>query len=164
MRGAAQVLIRPRPEARLMNATIRNCPSATRRECQWFWNRLTPSETPSVRTCGGCDRPVYLCDTDEETSACARAGRVIARETPTDEELGSEFHEIAPGHKLPLAWMPGTPEQEQARHRRSREQRIDDAIGAVRYSSRDCPECHYPIPNYRRTCYVCGFLAGRVED
>ena len=146
-----------------MIATIRNCPSATPGECLCLWDRLTPGDGPLVRRCGHCDRLVYLCATDEETAACTRAGHVIARETPTDAELGTVFNEIAPGLALPEAWGPGTPEQEQARRRRTRELTIDDAIRAVRYSSRDCPGCHYPVPNYRLTCYVCGLQVGRVE-
>src|SRR5689334_2334036 len=96
---AVQAPIRPRPspEDRAMIATIRNCPLATPGECPGLWDRLTPDEDPSARRCGRCDRPVYLCATDEETVAHARAGNVIARETPTDAELGTEYAEIAPG-------------------------------------------------------------------
>ena len=147
-----------------MIATIRNCPSATPRECLWLWDRLTPGEGPSVRSCGRCDRPVYLCASDEETAACARAGRVIARETPTQDELGTVFSKSAEGLALPEAWgPPGTPEQQQARRQYARELGIDEVIRAVRYSTRDCPGCHYPVPDYRLTCYVCGLLVGRVE-
>jgi hypothetical protein len=107
---------------------------------------------------------VYPCATDEETVAHARAGNAIARETPTCAELGTEYAEIALGLTLPEAWPPGTPEQEMARRRRARERAIDDAIRLVRYASRNCPGCHYPVPNYRVTCRICGFAVGRVYD
>jgi hypothetical protein len=126
------------------------------------WDRLTPGEEPAGRRCGRCDRSAYLCATDEETVAHAKAGHVITRETPTDAELGTEYAEIAPGLARPLAWLPGTPEQEEARRRRAREQAIDDALRTVRYASRDCPGCSYPVPNYRVTCRVCGAVVGRV--
>jgi hypothetical protein len=147
-----------------MIATIRNCPGAASNACPWLWDRLAPGDSPAARRCGGCDRPVYLCATDAETAARARARQVIARETPTDAELGSHYSEIAPGLSLPLAWGPGTPEQEEARRRRSQEQAIDDAIRNAREASRDCPGCGYPVPNYRVACRVCGAVVGRLYD
>lgn len=30
------------------------------------------------------------------------------------------------------------------------------------YSSRKCPECHQPVPDYRKTCKKCGYPIGRV--
>ncbi|MGA2706284.1 MAG: hypothetical protein ABSH35_35075 [Isosphaeraceae bacterium] len=110
---------------------------------------------------------MYLCATDEETVAHARAGNVIARETPTDAELGTEYAEIAPGLTLPLAWLPGTPEQEVVRLRRAREQAINDAIRLVRYASRGCPgvplsgaELPGDLP-YLRVCGGPGLRRGR---
>src|SRR5258708_28926819 len=144
--------------------TIRNCPSATWRECPTLWDHLTPDESPTTRRCGHCDRPVYLCVTDEETVTHAKAGHCIAREEPTDAELGTEYVELAPGFSLPLAWIDGSPGQEEARRRLARERAINDAIRTVRFASRDCPRCHYPVPDYRVTCHICGFETGRVYD
>jgi hypothetical protein len=87
---------------------------------------------------------------------------VIARETPTEAELGSVFDESEPGRKIPLAWGRGTPEQEQARRRRLQELKINEAIVSARHASRDCPGCYYPIPDYIPSCYVCDLLVGRV--
>jgi hypothetical protein len=147
-----------------MIATIRNCSSATCLECPLLWDRLIPGDSPTMRRCGNCDRSVHLCSTDEETVAHARAGHVIARETPTDAELGTEYAECAPGLFLPLAWGEPTPEQAAARGRRLREFAIDAALGAVRYASRDCPWCRYPVADYRVTCHVCRMAIGRVYD
>jgi hypothetical protein len=147
-----------------MIATIRNCSSSTCRECPRLWDRLIPADSPATRRCGSCNRSVYLCSTDEETAAHAKAGHVIAREAPTDAELGTKYREIASGILLPLAWGDPTPEQAAARDRRLREFAIDAAIGAVRYASRDCPRCRYPVADYRVTCHVCGMAIGRVYD
>jgi hypothetical protein len=43
---------------------------------------------------------------------------------------------------------------------------IDFAVEAERdrpYSSRPCPVCDYPSPDYRKTCKRCGFPHGRVN-
>ena len=44
--------------------------------------------------------------------------------------------------------------------------KIDFAIEAERdrpHSSRPCPVCDYPSPDYRKTCKRCGFPHGRVK-
>jgi hypothetical protein len=145
-----------------MIATIRNCSSAFCHDCPRLWERLILGANPAIRRCGSCERPVYLCATDEETVAQVREGHVIAREEPTDVELGSQYAECAPGVFVPLAWREPTPQQAVARARRLREFAINDAIGAARYASRDCPRCRYPVADYRVTCRVCGLVVGRV--
>jgi hypothetical protein len=144
-----------------MIATIRNCPSTTRGTCPWTWDRLAPGENPSARLCSGCDRPVFYCVTDAETVAHARAGQVVARETPTEVELGTEYDDRG----RPMPWRVDiTPEQQEAHRRRFLEMAIDDSIRRVRYSSRDCPVCHFPVPDYRKTCHICWLEVGRVLD
>jgi hypothetical protein len=137
--------------------TIRNCQSTTRAECPRLWDHLVPDESPTVRRCDRCAHLVYLCDTDPETVAHAKAGHCIAREEPKHSELGTVFHGLDA-----LAWGPPTRGQAEARRRRGQEQAINHAIKAVRWSSRDCPGCHYPVPDYRVSCYVCGLEIGRV--
>jgi hypothetical protein len=73
--------------------------------------------------------------------------------------MGTEFDGIKS-----LAWVEGTPEQEDARRRHHRELAIDRAIEAVRYSSRDCPQCGYPVADYRVDCHACGLGIGRDLD
>jgi hypothetical protein len=83
--------------------TIRNCPSRAGVECPGNWDCLISDESPTVRQCDRCAQLVYLCTTDEETAACAKAGRLIARAMPTAAELGTVFTEIAPG--LAFLWL-----------------------------------------------------------
>jgi hypothetical protein len=104
---------------------------------------------------------VYLCLTDEETVTNARAGHILARETPTHAELGIVTIKTPSGSPRVLPYMDGTLEQEEARRRRHHELAIDRAIEAVRYSSRDCPQCGYPVADYRVYCQVCWFGIGR---
>ena len=37
-----------------------------------------------------------------------------------------------------------------------------EAIEDKNYSSRHCPECGQPVPDYRKSCKKCGFPVGRV--
>jgi biotin synthase-related radical SAM superfamily protein len=57
---------------------------------------------------------------------------------------------------------PETPRQAEASRLIDRELAIDDAIENVRYSTRSCPGCEYPAPDWRVYCRVCGFEFGRV--
>jgi hypothetical protein len=160
-RWAATILPAPKftTEDSAMLVTIRNCSSAIRRKCPHLWERLIPNTNPTWRQCGSCHQRVYLCGTDEETVALARAGHHIAREEPTDVELGRIYDGLSCQALGTL-----TPEQADAHRRMERERAINDAIMNLRYSSRDCPRCHYPVPDYRVACRVCGFETGRVYD
>lgn len=139
--------------------TIRNCRRRPRGGCPAAWDRLAPGPVEAARDCPVCDRRVYQCVTDGETVAHVRAGHLVARDEPTDMELGTVYLD-----GRPQAWGPPTPDQAEARQRREREQAIDDALGSVRESSRDCPGCGYPVPNYRVGCRVCGVVIGRLYD
>lgn len=138
--------------------TVRNCLPVFRMVCPQQWDALTPTGEPGVRHCGGCDRRVYLCETDAETQAHARAGHCIARELPDASEVRAVYLGLA--RELP----PETPEQAEAGRRRLRERGIDDAIKNAGRSSRSCPECQYPAPDWRVSCRVCGFEFGRVAS
>jgi hypothetical protein len=108
---------------------------------------------PALRT---LHEDVHFCRTDEETLRHARAGHCIAREEPHPDEL--------PYLMLGRPAIPPvvTPEQEQARALRAREGGITAALDNARYEgARDCPECGYPVPSFRKTCYVCAFELGR---
>jgi hypothetical protein len=125
--------------------------------CPQRWDELTPTAEPGVRECGQCDRRVYLCTTDSETIAHARAGDCIAREMPDS----SEAQRLYLG-KPEFPEPPATPRQIAAAPLIDREVAIDDAIENVRYSTRSCPRCEYPAPDWRVCCRVCGFHFGRV--
>lgn len=76
--------------------------------------------------------------------------------------------EIPDSSELPVMYLgepkyvPPTPEQEEALRLESRERAIDDALKNIS-SPRCCPRCHYPAPNWRKTCRVCGKEIGRVR-
>jgi hypothetical protein len=139
------------------NRTIRNCLPVFRFECPKLWEQLLPTDDPSVRHCGLCNRSVHYCTTDEETIAHAIVGDCIAREYPDESEQRRVFVG-QPAHPLP----PPTPQQEEAGRMRQREWAVDDSIKNVAYSSRSCPQCNYPAPDWRATCRVCGFEIGVV--
>jgi hypothetical protein len=137
--------------------TIRNCLPAFRFVCPQRWESLTPTEQGWTRHCSQCNRQVYLCTSDEQTIAHARAGNCIAREIPD----GSELPHIYVGQ--PSGLPATTPEQERALEISHRERGIDDAIKNAQRSSRCCPRCQYPAPDWRVACRVCGFELERVK-
>jgi hypothetical protein len=136
--------------------TIRNCPTVFRLVCPQRWEALTPTEEPGVRHCGRCDQRVYICSSDEEAVTHARAGHCIAREMPD----ASELPRVYVGQ--PVGLPPVTSQQEEARRVMLRERGVDDAIKNARRSSRCCPRCKYPAPDWRVECRVCGFEMGRA--
>lgn len=135
---------------------IRNCLPVFRLVCPQRWEALAPTEEPGVRHCDRCDQRVYLCSSDEETIAHARAGHCIAREMPN----ASELPRVYVGR--PVSVAPVTPEQAEALRVMRRERGVDDAIRNARRSSRCCPRCQYPAPAWRVECRVCGFEMGRA--
>lgn len=136
--------------------TIRNCSEIFRVGCPKQWEELAPTDNPGVRFCGQCEQHVYFCETDSETIAHARLDHCIARELPDASELPRVVLG-QPGIRSPI-----TPEQDQAGQWNVRERAVDDAIRNARRSSRSCPRCDYPAPDWRVSCRVCGFEFGRV--
>lgn len=138
--------------------TVRNCPIEFRFKCSKLWDELGTTDRPEVRHCDSCDHDVFFCSTDEETIAHAKAGHCIARETPVRDEQTTVVLGFA-------AEMPKlTPQQEEAACWSAREGGINDSIRNAARSTRACPECSYPAPDWRVTCRVCGFAMGRVRN
>jgi hypothetical protein len=136
--------------------TIRNCGVRMKIVCPKTWDALDTTGRADVRHCSQCNEDVYFCATDAETIAQAYAGHRITRERP----LGSE---------LPAAILGGRPrvvtdEQRAALDRARREHGIDTLInGRVAGTTRACPDCSYPVPDFRKSCYVCGREVGRIS-
>jgi hypothetical protein len=136
--------------------TIRKCPVRMKLVCPRTWQGLQPTADSNVRHCAQCDQDVYFCRTDQETLRHARAGHCIAREEPAEGECGEAVLGIPEESSLP------TPEQELANQWRLREQGISEVLNHGPFEGeRDCPRCAYPVPGFRKTCYVCGFELGR---
>ncbi len=139
-----------------MLRTIRNCTIRPKAVCPKQWNDLAPTDSPTSRHCSKCDHDVHFCATDEETLAHARAGHCVAREEPDGSELRFIVGrptppppEVAARQKLALA-------------RRKREHGINILLnGRLEAPSRPCPDCVYPVPTFRDSCYVCGRALGR---
>jgi hypothetical protein len=132
--------------------TIRKCPIRMKFACPRTWQGLQPTAEPDVRHCAQCNQDVYFCRTDEETLRHARAGHCIAREEPGPEECG---YIVVGVSEEPSTT---TPEQELATQWFRRERGIAYVINHDPFEGeRDCPRCHYPMPGFRETCFVCGF-------
>lgn len=142
----------PHDDEPLIRATtIRKCRIVPRVPCPYRWDRLQPTDDDEVRFCDTCNSNVYLCRTDEETVAHALAGHCVARldaVTPQNGFLGMVDVEE-------LEASPTEDEEEIARAWR-REQGIfraldNDLTNIVEF----CADCGYPMPQWRRSCYVC---------
>jgi hypothetical protein len=134
--------------------TVRLCSLKFKRQCPLEWDNLVATTDSRVRHCEACDHHVYFCATDEETMAHADQGHCVARSAPHRSELpmivlGKPDAEWLRAHR-------STPLQEEAGRIASRESRINDALDNLRYSSRRCSACGYPVPSWWHACRVCG--------
>jgi hypothetical protein len=137
---------------------IRNCPVRFRKVCPERWEQLVQSSTPRVRTCGTCNRDVFLCETDAEALEHARAGRCIAK--PVPDLSGLPHRPVVLGEpEVPDPPMPR--EELRLREDRAREGAKTNALRDLEYASRMCPQCGYPCADWLRFCGVCGFEIGR---
>lgn len=137
--------------------TVRNCLPVFKVVCPQRWEELAPTEAQGVRHCGQCDRDVYFCSTDRETIEHARSGHCIAREMPDNSELPSIY--VGQPHEAPTI----TAQQEEASLLERRERGVDDSIKNALLSTRCCPRCLYPAPDWRVECRVCGYAIERVR-
>jgi hypothetical protein len=136
--------------------TIRNCTVRIDTPCPKRWDDLQPTAAAAVRHCAVCARDVFLCSSAEETLEHARAGHCIAREEPHPSELPR----MVLG--LPTVVPVVTNEQERAQAWARRERGINTLLrGRLEAASRPCPDCGYPVPDFRKSCYVCGLEIGR---
>ena len=138
-----------------MIRTVRRCGRAFRPGCPIAWEALEETAEASVRRCRVCAEPVYFCATTAETLERAAAGACIAREEPSPQDL--------PQQRFAEAWS--KPSILRARHaeaRRSKQKEagIREAI-ASGVDERRCPDCDWPVPRFRVSCYVCGHELGR---
>ena len=130
------------------------CDLKFKRRCPLKWENLFATADPRVRHCQSCDRDVHFCASDAETIAHAEEGHCIARSVPHPSELSR----VALGEP-DAKWLrenPTTPLQEEAGRVASRELRINDALANLRYTSRRCSACGYPVPSWWQACRVCG--------
>jgi hypothetical protein len=110
-----------------------------------------------VKFCGTCSREVFLCDSDAEAVAHARAGHCIAKPVPDLSGL--------PPARIILG-KPEVPAPEPRLEERllieqhSHEVGKINALRDVEYASRTCPRCGYPCADWLRVCGVCRHQIG----
>jgi hypothetical protein len=134
--------------------TVRNCALRHSPECPKLWPSLSTTLDPEIRHCQVCDQDVFFCATREETVQRGREGRLVARDEPARSEL--------PAIRLGGPRIEPTPSQEAAFRAHAQERGITILLnGRLTAESRDCPSCAYPVPSFRKSCYVCGYNLGR---
>lgn len=137
--------------------TIRNCTVRIDTPCPQRWDELQVTDAANVRHCHVCARDVFFCSSAEETLEHARGGHCIAREEPHPSELPRMV--VGRPKVTPVI----TGEQERARRWARRERGINILLrGRLEAASRPCPDCGYPVPDFRKSCYVCGLEIGRA--
>lgn len=137
--------------------TIRNCTVHVDTPCPKRWDELQVTDSVNARHCFVCGEDVFFCSSAEETLEHARAGHCIAREEPHPSELPR----VVLGRPTVVPVV--TTEQERARAWARREHGINILLrGRLEAASRPCPDCGYPVPSFRKSCYVCGLEIGRA--
>jgi len=136
---------------------IRNCVVEFRKVCPLQWENLWQTSDPAVRHCETCKRDVHFCHTDEEALAHAKAGHCIAKPQLDEAQLPG----IYIGEPNPPLPSP-TPEEEALRADYNRECAKTYALRDLKYSTRFCPSCGYPCPDWQPACRVCDYEIGRV--
>lgn len=137
--------------------TVRNCKVRMKVVCPRTWNDLAPMGREGVRHCFECGEDVHFCATDEETLAHARQGHCIAREEPD----ASQLPRMIIGR--PAEPVVITEAQRAAQRWRNRERGITHVLDGRLDSSRDCPECGYPVQDFSKSCSVCAHVLGRTK-
>ena len=66
------------------NITIRNCKFAYK--CEMKWDELDETEEDEIKFCRGCQKEVFLCETDEELTQSIKRNRCVAIFYPSREE------------------------------------------------------------------------------
>jgi hypothetical protein len=77
------------------NARVKNCQFAFK--CPKKWEDLTLTLFDRVRHCHGCQRDVFLCNTDAELAEAVRLNRCVAVELPREADYpssGSVAHTV----------------------------------------------------------------------
>jgi len=161
----AELLSKPQPDAveRLAEAfrrptnSIRNCAVEFRRLCPLDWTSLERTDEKSVRFCQACRQNVFLCASDAEALAHARQGHCIA--------MPGEDGSIGPlAMRVGMPKEPLTPEQEASVRAYQLDNAKTKALQALKYSSRFCPQCGYPCPDWKEFCRVCRHRVGVVKQ
>lgn len=138
--------------------TNRNCTAKIKEPCPRFWEQLSETDSPRIRHCELCQHEVYFCSTDSEAVEHAIQGHCIAKTEPDVRGLRT----IRLG-KPTLADPKLSTEHEAVLAEFRREADKSHALRDLRYASRFCPECSYPVSDWLRTCRVCGLAIGRAS-
>jgi hypothetical protein len=138
---------------------IRNCDVKFRKVCPRTWDNLDPTPEATVRFCQSCQQNVYFCASDAEAIRHALQGACIAKPMPESPRSDG----VMLGRPEPPE-PPLDPEGLARLAEYDREREKTRALRNLKYSSRNCPECGYPCPDWARTCRVCGFQIGRAGE
>jgi len=136
----------------LDHKTVRLC-KVHIKACPREWDKLAETTRDDVRHCSECDRDVHFSTSDEDTIAKARAGLCVARWEPHPDSVRRR---LVLGRPIVSKLPPLTPEEEAVLTRSRRERGIAESLARVGYATVDCAQCGYPVPKFRKSCYVCG--------
>ena len=139
---------------------IRNCPVRFKTPCPRKWESLQPTADSTVRHCDVCHKKVHLCTTDASIMEHARQGDCVAWFSPPTDNLPAYGVLGQPTVPSP----PPTAEQMAALKTVHLDAAKTEELNKLKYSSRFCPECGFPCPNWYEACRVCGYSVGRVKS
>ncbi len=138
---------------------IRNCPIKFGKVCPKSWDALRETDDQAVRHCDACREDVFFCSSDADAIAHAQKGHCIAMPVPKSARHGPTMMRRP---KLPLA--PLSAKEAAALAAYQKEESKSHALRDIKYASRHCPDCGYPVSDWLPTCRVCGFKIGRFNS
>jgi hypothetical protein len=136
-----------------MRRTVRHCVIELR-ACPQDWNELASTDEPDVRHCASCERDVFFCASDRETLERAGRGDCVARFEPDPNDL-PKLQLVVGRPEVSEQPIPSEAQTAAAALAR-RESGIREALARLKYDCTPCSACAYPVPTFRKTCYVCG--------
>lgn len=140
-----------------MYPRIRNC--SFKFKCPLSWDDLQTTADPAVRHCTKCERQVHFCRDDQELLVHARRGDCVAKLAPSDDELP---HLMLGEPSLADLERTGSGDPVKRENQRISgvEADKDEALANMKYSSRPCPDCGFPVACFWKACRVCGLEIG----
>jgi len=141
---------------------IRNCRVKFRKVCPQRWEQLAPTAAERVRFCETCSQQVFLCETDEDALAHARAGHCIAKPIPDLSALPAVSMVLGMPRKPQVPPRMPTREERLLKEEAARESAKTKALRDIEYASRTCPRCGYPCADWLTACEVCGQQTPRL--
>ena len=136
---------------------VKNCAIEFRFQCPQDWEKMTATTEAAIRFCDVCRLKVVLCESDAAALTQAKLGHCVALRRHTGDGV----------RMLKVGMLKPSDEPSPDERAEQRAYILDEmkteALRALKYSSRFCPQCGFPCPNWYEYCRVCHHPVGRIK-